>query len=88
MSVLKDHHDVVSDFLDEYRKGDRKNEVISQYYLRDKLLENHPELKRVSQKALARLITHLVEEKGGRKLPKAQTIRIKYHWPILQEGEV
>lgn len=85
MSVIRDHRDEVSSFLDEYRQGDRKNEIVSREYLIYHLVEKYPHLSKVSQTALKRTVTALVEEKGGKRLEKKNSCHLKYLWPIPQE---
>jgi len=77
--------DLVSEFLDEYRACDQKNEIISREYLFSLMIERYPQLERVSGKALRTMITALVEKKGGQRIQKSNSDHLKYFWPIPKE---
>lgn len=87
MSVIHQYRDQVSEFLDEFRTTERKNEIVSREYIIALLIEKHPHLGKVSKTALKSMVTVLVEEKGGKRLKKANSKHLKYFWPIpVEEG--
>lgn len=82
--VYYDHeiNETLLAFLQEFRRNNQKDTIISRALLMDLYLEKHPEFKRVPTKQLGTQITLMLKAAGVPRLRTRSADHQRYEWPL------